>query len=175
MVSQVLQAGLVELRPADTTTDQALHRSCRRALEQLWDRREALARSLLAAAPADAVAPPALACTRALDPRDAALAAATSWCAQVLGDALAAARLQGLPADTVTMAQWPFGAPRWASTLRRIVERVSPVHEVRLELMRVGTRLLSPHIVEASRLGVAAGGPGLPGRVRRSLGTGARA
>lgn len=157
VVDRVLQSALAQLQPPATPgPNEALRRACRQVLEQLWGRREALARSLRRAGP------PLLAAAPSVLPRTARvraqydrcvveLDASTTLCALRLSGALAAARLLRAPAHTLQVQQWPFTAHHWAAALRRIAKLASPVHEVRLELVRLGSCLLCPHFVDAWR------------------------
>lgn len=156
IVTQVLQAGLADLAPAASPDrGQALRHACRSALERLWDRRDALARSLAAPGtlpPTDAVEDfrvrPRLGPDQTEQERNVVqLNAATSLAALVLRSSLQSTKMANAPARPD--APWPFSPQSWAMALRRIVELASPEHTVRIELMRIGTRLLCRHFVDA--------------------------
>lgn len=154
VVGQILQDALAQLRaPTTTSPNEVLRRACRTALEHLWDRRDALARSLLSRHDPCATAPVVLP-RRALvhflhDHRIVELDDAVALCTRTLDSALQTAALPQAAADRPHPQRWPFSPQHWAMSLRRIVERASPVHEVRLELMKLGTRVLCPHVVDA--------------------------
>ena len=144
LVGQVLQDALAQLRaPTTTSPNEAPRRACRTALEHLWDCRDALARSLLLRRDPCATAPvvlPRRALLRFLhDHRFVELDDAVALCTQTLDSALQTATLPQAAADRPHPQQrWPFSPQHWAMSLRCIVERASPVHELRLELMRLG-------------------------------------
>jgi len=155
IVTQVLQAGLAGLAPAETRgPDRALVRACRSALERLWDRREALARSLRVPPTADALEDfhtrTQMARLQEGQERSVVqLNAATSLAALVLRNSMHSTSLPNTPVPTD--ARWPFSPQSWAMALRRVVQLATPEHAVRIELMRIGTRLLCPHFVDAWR------------------------
>jgi hypothetical protein len=163
IVTQVLQASLADLGPMATRRrDEAVRRACRSALQRLWDRRDGLARALRAVPTADAVEDfriwPRMGGGQDEQERNMVqLNSATSLAALVLRSG--AQSLAPANAPVRTDARWPFSPRHWAMALRRVVELASPEHAVRIELMRIGTRLLCPHFVDVWRRTTVAASP----------------
>ncbi|WP_280151876.1 hypothetical protein [Piscinibacter sp. XHJ-5] len=155
IVTQVLRSGLADLAPARLPgADETLRCACRSALERLWNRRDALARSLQALPTADAAegcrTPPRTARVQTGQERSVVeLDAAASLVALVLRSG----RLSAQPANTPAAddAHWEHCPRCWAMALCRVVQIASPEHAVRIELMRIAARLLCPHFVDAGR------------------------
>lgn len=147
MVRDVLEAALVQLAAGSTTSsDVDLRIECRTAIERLWDRREALAR-VLRRLPRSSLTVSG----RRHDTQSGELHEATRQAAQALNDAALAALPARQQVDVSAGEEWPYSSERWASTLRHITERSSTRHEVRIELLRFGARLLSPLFVDSWR------------------------
>ena len=152
IVTQVLQSGLAELATARLPgADETLRCACRSALERLWNRRDALARSLRAPPKADAAegcrTPPRVQTRQERSVVE--LDAATSLVALVLRSG----RLSAQPANAPAAddAHWELCPRCWAMALYRVVKIASPEHAVRIELMRIAARLLCPHFIDACR------------------------
>lgn len=157
MLRDALEAGLLQLAPGrGALPNEQLRLACRLALERVWGRREALMRALLR--PPGPVALGALAAGRREGPHAAVqdeqvseLDAATTRSARTLIDAARAALPAHASGATPGHEHWPHSPERWALVLRRIAERAAAEHAVRVELMRLGTGLMSPLFVDSCR------------------------
>lgn len=159
LLQEAIAGGLAQLGSAGAaTSDPTLRRDCQDGLEQLWMRRQALVRALSIPARSGTTPDGTL---RGVDhgtPVDEStveLDIATADTLRALLDAGESEwrelQFRGGQAEDMPTPVWPPAPARCAAALRWAVERASTAHPVRMELMRLGTRVLAPQFAALCR------------------------